>query len=303
MQNISLITGADSRLFGNLCMLLQSMQEQDPAATVYVCDFGFDAPHRAFLEASGILLEKPGHLKDRKHPWYAKAAMVDFLQSKPETENADGFVWIDADIIAVRPIAGDILKIDEELRASGQAAALCPDANGVDLDGFISDWEQRNEDLSAFKRLLDAHSIPGTTPYLNTGFVIVADLDIANAWRNLTLRQKEWLLFEQNCFNVLAHADPKKIRLLDTAEWNAHGKLLDSTAQANDDPVRLIHTTSNGERHVDGDLRYGVRNRSTTGNLKLFLREDLRNQQLALLQRFLERQFDLLADSGILTGP
>lgn len=302
MPTLCLITGSDSRLFGNLCMLLQSMHEQDPGTTVYVCDFGFEPSHRDFLSALGLLLAKPGHLKDRHHPWYAKASMVDFLQSRPETESADGLVWIDADIIAVQPISDDIQTLADELLDREQSAALCPDANGVDLDGFIADWEHRDEDLSDFKRLLAAHSVTGDAAYLNTGFVIIADLSIAEIWRDLTLRQKEWLLFEQNCFNVLAHAEPDRIRLLQTAEWNAHGPLLDSTA-LNGDPVRLIHTTSNGERHVDGDVHYGVRGSMTKGNLKLFLREDLRKQQLALLQRFLEQHFDLLVDTGVLTAP
>jgi len=302
MLKLSLITGSDSRLFGNLCMLLQSMREQDSGAIVYVCDFGFEKAHRDFLNAIGILLAKPHHLKDRQHPWYAKAAMVDFLPCRPETEGSDGFVWIDADIIAAQPVANDIQTIAANLREHGQAAALCPDANGVDLDAFIADWEARGEDLSVFKRLLSAHSIAGTAAYLNTGFVIVADITIAHAWRDLTLRQKEWLLFEQNCFNVLAHAEPDNIRLLDTAEWNAHGRLLDSVAQASGHPARLIHTTSNGERHVDGDVRYGVQGRTTTGNLKLFLREDLRKQQLALLQRFLEQNLDQLMDTGVLSA-
>ncbi|MEQ9487545.1 MAG: hypothetical protein RIM72_00980 [Alphaproteobacteria bacterium] len=302
MHKLSLITGADSRLFGNLCMLLQSMHEHDPDTPVHVCDFGFDAVHRDFLNALGLLLAKPDHLKDRRHPWYAKAAMVDFLPARPETDGSDGFVWIDADIVAERPVAAAIEALADDLLRTDCAAALCPDANGVDLDGFISDWEKRGEDLSAFKTLLSAHSVAGTAPYLNTGFVIVADLAIARAWRDLTLRQRDWLLFEQNCFNVLAHADPDRIRLLDTAEWNAHGPLLD-TAGLNDDPVKLIHTTSNGERHVDGDIRYGLRGYATTGNLKLFLREDLRNRQLTLLQGFLDRHFDLLTETGVLTAP
>ncbi len=301
MPKLSLITGADSRLFGNLCMLLQSMYGHDPETPVHVCDFGFEPAHRDFLNALGLLLAKPDHLKARRHPWYAKAAMVDFLPARPETEGSDGFVWIDADIIAERPITREIDAIATEMRDAGQAAALCRDANGVDLDRFIADWEKRGEDLSAFKTLLSAHSVTGTAPYLNTGFVIVADLAMARTWRDLTLRQRDWLLFEQNCFNVLANADPARIRLLDTAEWNAHGPLLD-TAGLNGDPVRLIHTTSNGERHVDGDLRYGVRGRVTSGNLKLFLREDLRKRQLTLLQGFLDRHFDLLAETGVLTA-
>lgn len=300
MLTLSLITGSDSRLFGNLCMLLQSMHEQDPGATLFVCDFGFEPSHREFLTALGLFLAKPDHLKDRHHPWYAKAAMVDFLQSRPETEDSDGLVWIDADIIAVQPVSDDIQTLADELHDHGQCAALCADANGVNLDGFIADWEQRSEDLSAFKRLLSAHSVSGDAAYLNTGFVVVADLSIAEAWRDLTLRQREWLLFEQNCFNVLAHAESDRIRLLQTAVWNAHGPLLDDAA-LNGDPVRLIHTTSNGERHVDGDVGYGVRGSMTKGNLKLFLREDLRKQQLALLQRFLEKHFDLLVDTGVLT--
>lgn len=301
MQTLSLISGADNRLFGNLCMLLQSFHEQDTGTTVYVCDFGFEDSQRDFLNALGILLPKPAHLNSYRHPWYAKAAMVDFLQSHSKTRESEGFVWIDADIIAVRPVLAAIQKTAKDLQQNGKVAALCPDANGVDLNGFITDWESRDEDLTDFRRLLSAYSVSRDKPYLNTGFVIISDLSIAEAWRDLTLRQKEWLLFEQNSFNVLAHAAPDRIELLDTAVWNAHGPMLDDAGLKND-PVLLIHTTSNGERHVDGDVRFGVRGLTTHGNLKLFLREDLRNQQLALLQRFLEEHFDLLVDNKVLSA-
>ena len=292
------LSGADDHLLGNLFMLLDAVQAIDPAAQVKVCDFGFSPPVRRFLEAIGVLLPKPAFLSGHDHPWYAKAAMGDFLP--PEKMASRGFVWIDADIIPLRPFADDVAALADDMRAKGQSAALCPDDVGCSLGDFIAQWRERGRDIEPFAKQLRDFGVDSAAPYLNTGFLICVDAGLAHAWRDLVLKQHVWLLFEQNSFNTLAHSAPEKIRQLDTAEWNAHGSLLDSAVADGTGRTRFVHATSAGDRHVDGELALGVDGKSRRMNLKLFLREDLRQRQLAHLDRFMTGHAALLAECGVI---
>ena len=292
------LSGADDHLLGNLFMLLDAVDLIDPGTEIKVCDFGFSPPVKRFLEAIGVLLPKPALLTKYEHPWYAKAAMGDYLP--PAAMAARGFVWIDADIIPLRPFAADVAALAEDMRAQGQSAALCPDDVGCSLSAFIDQWRARDRDIEPFAKQIKDFAVDPESPYLNTGFLICVDAGLAQAWRDLVLKQHVWLLFEQNSFNTLAHAAPDKIRQLDTAEWNVHGALLDGAVADGSGRTRFVHATSAGDKHVDGELNLGVGGKSRRMNLKLFLRDDLRQRQLAHLDRFMTGHADLLAECGVI---
>jgi len=294
----SYITGADDHLLANLFMLLDAAAEHEPALPLKICDFGFSKPVARFLAEMGWLLPKPGFLAEKDHPWYAKAAMADYL---PEAETAArGFVWIDADIIPLGPFAAAVSKIAVTLRQGSQSVALCPDDCGYSLTEFIAVWRDRDREVAPFAEQLAARGISGDQPYLNTGFIVCVDPDFARAWRDLVLKQHVWLLFEQNSFNSLAYADRNRVTVLDTAEWNAHGALLDAVDASGSGTARFVHATSAGDRHVDGELTVGVQGKSRPMNLKLFIREDLRSRQLAHLERFMNSHADALIETGVL---
>lgn len=296
LQRPALISGADDALLGNLFMLLEGLAQTDPGAALHVCDFGFSQPARRFLQALGCLLPRPAILGQRRHPWYAKAAMADYLA--PD-QKAGGFVWIDADIIPLHPV---LPALDAELAAmtdAGQSFALCPDAAGGSLDDFITTWQARGSDTAPFSALLDRHGVSGDRPYLNTGFLICRDAGLASAWRDLTFRQSEWILFEQNSFNCLAHLAGERMRLLDTAVWNRHGALLD-TADPADPRGILLHATSEGDRHVSGPANIPVGDNRLPLTLKLLLRDDLRERQMALLRGFIARHAEMMRHCGLL---
>lgn len=292
------LSGADDHLLGNLFMLLDAVPAIDPGTEVKVCDFGFSPPVRTFLETIGVLLRKPAFLFKFDHPWYAKAAMGDYLPAAQL--EARGCVWIDADIIPLRPFAADVAALAEDMRASGQSAALCPDDVGCSLADFIEQWRERQRDIEPFTNQIKEFGVDPNSKYLNTGFLICTDAALARAWRDLVLKQHVWLLFEQNSFNTLAHSAPQKIRQLDASEWNAHGALLDDAAADGTGKTRFVHATSAGDRHVDGELNIGVEGKSRRMNLKLFLREDLRKRQLAHLERFMTRHAAQLAECGVI---
>ena len=297
-MTIAYITGADANIFANTLMLLDSIENHEPDLSLQVCDYGFTPPQARFLEALGCLLPTPPQHADRSHPWYFKAAMVDYVIPT----GADELVWIDSDIIALRPFRAAMEALAEEMNSGGFAVAACPDASGVTLESFLSDWRGRDADVTPFEEMINDYGIDPSQGYLNSGVFYCRDLAFATAWRDLVMKQHIWLLFEQNSFNALALRPPRQALVLDTALWNSHGQLLETvlTPEGGETPY-LLHTTSHGKLHVDGELTYGLRDRHTTGNLKLFVRDDLRGLQLQHLQRFLDRHFDLLCDCGVLT--
>ncbi|MDJ0684768.1 MAG: hypothetical protein QNJ84_08710 [Alphaproteobacteria bacterium] len=301
MADLRLITGADDKLLGNLFMLLEGARQVDPTAEFAVCDFGFTPAARRFLDALGLLLPKPAFLEEFDHPWYAKAAMGDYVEAAdPRTP---GFVWIDADIMPIKPFARALDALAIDMVQGGVCWAVCPDVSGGALNDFIAEWAERGRDIAPFRPMLDRFGLDGRQPYLNTGVIVCTDMEAARRWRKLTLKQPVWLLFEQNSFNALAHRKPKKLRLLDTREWNAHGALLDGVALTDDDPTVLVHATSAGARHKDGPVSFSVRGKRLDLNLKLLLAPHLRDRQLHLLSRFVERTGPIMEETGLLTAP
>lgn len=68
-MNLAFVTGADSKLFLNLCVLLDSFAAHEPGAFLHVCDFGLDPGHRAFLEQLGALRPTPAGLRNEEQTW------------------------------------------------------------------------------------------------------------------------------------------------------------------------------------------------------------------------------------------
>lgn len=292
------ITGADDHLLANLFMLLEAVAQCEPHLELKVCDFGFSDPVRTFLSEIGVLLARPALLSGKDHPWYAKAAMADYLPDDQVTDR--GFVWIDADIIPLKSFDEPVAALADTLRCDGKSVALCPDDCGYTLSEFIDVWRSRNRDIAPFARQLAERKVSTEFRYLNTGFIICTDLSFAHSWRNLVLQQHIWLLFEQNSFNSLAYENPQKLITLDTLQWNAHGSLLDEVSADGSGATYFAHATSAGDRHVDGELNVGVGDKSMRMNLKLFTRDDLRGRQLAHLQEFMNRHVDALIRHGLL---
>lgn len=299
MTDLVFITGADDRLLGNLFMLLEGTRQTEPGLSLKICDFGFSDPAKAFLDGLGLLLPKPAFLKDYDHPWYAKAAMGDYVEAAHP--DAGGFVWIDADIIPIKPFQREIGHIALDMMKTRSRWALCPDVTGGSINDFIEEWIARGSDMSPFQTQLAAHRVSGEQAYLNTGFLICTEGSAADQWRRLTLQQSIWLLFEQNSFNTLAHAKPKYTHLLDTQVWNAHGEMLDHVKIADTDPTIFVHATSSGDRHADGPISLSVEGKRLDLNLKLLLKPDLRDRQLQLLSSFLERHGADLDAAGLLS--
>lgn len=291
------ITGSDSNLFPSILMLINSMAQHMPKAILKICDYGFTPEQADFLSRLDLLLETPPHLKNSPHPWYNKAAMVDYLDDVED----ECFIWLDADMVILRPFEEDINAIIEGMHDAGKSIAVCPDSFKAPIDGFIADWKTRNNTLDTFERQLADYNVSGDHIYLNSGFIICTDFEFARSWRDLVAKQDIWLLFEQNSFNTLAYHHQDKLQILETAVWNCHGKLLEDvlTPQGEENPV-IIHVTSDGSQHFSGDVTMGLRGKNMSMKLKAFIRDDLRNIQMKHFEGTLTKHFDLLCETGVL---
>ena len=294
-MNLVFATGSDSKLFLNLCILLDSFAHHMPGETLRGCDFGCEDRPRDFLAATGHLTPAPPHLADEPHTWKRKATLPDFFAS--DRPPPDAVVWFDADMAVLAPVAEDIRALADAMRAAGEAVAACTDSNGGDIAGFIAANETPETGLDPFRALIDAHGTDPGAPYLNTGFFILFPGPFAERWRDEVMRQPPFLLFEQNTFNALAGAPGAGVRILDPGIWNVHGDLLADVDVAG--AARILHTTSKGAHHTMSRFSVPIGGVEVSGEFKIFARPDLMKIQGDHLMHFLLGHQDLAAAHGI----
>jgi len=301
-MKIAYVTGANSALFANTCMLYDSFVKHSPPPPqshehLWVCDFGFDPRHRDFFDAIGALLPTPEHLKSFEHPWYHKASIFDFLVD----QNYDVVVWLDADMIILEPITSRIQNLAIEMNMSGQQVSICPDDVGLNINNYIKHVGKLGHPVNSFQHNCKRFKTDTARSYLNTGFFIVTSTALLKKWRDIVLKEEVDFLFEQNSFNVVANVGTVKINTLNPHEWNAHGQRLQTVlTTASIGPTRIIHTTSTGQEHAEGEFNLPVQDRNLSGHIKLFKRPDLQNRQQAHLMHFIEKHFTALVDCSVL---
>jgi hypothetical protein len=291
-MKIAYVTGSDSDLFANACMLFHSFAEHMPGQTLRICDFGMEERHRRFFEGLGVLIPRPPSLPAFDHPLYGKAAVLDYVEG-----DVDALVWLDTDMVVVRPFHGEVAALaaamDEDI-----GAAICTDAGGLSI-GALIEAAQRNEPaVGTGTDALEAANIDPSRPYLNTGFFVLSDKPLARAWRDLVWSRPVEPLFEQNAFNALAYGPGRSLRVLDPAVWNVHGDLLDRALRPGGDE-RLLHATSHGRHHTHQDFSLPLGDHLLRGQIKLFTRADLCALQKSHLLAFLTANRDRLIKSRV----
>lgn len=295
-----IVTGADARCFAMTGILDQSLARWLPDVPLRVCDFGLTSAQRRFLETSGRLLPRPDSVAADLHPYFAKAALCDYLPGH------DGpVIWFDSDMVAVAPLAERLTAILAAMRQSGAGSAACPDAEAASIDAFIARWS-----VAPFAAAARTLGLDHSRPYLNSGFFVCSMevlRDVARHSRTLADHQ----MIDQNAFNLAAWAPGRRVAVLDTAAWNAHGRLLGRMVTADDGSVTcdgrrtlVLHATSIGGAHHDE--QHGLL-RGAAGDLP-FVVKMLRNGDLARLQRdlltgFAVRHGEALQAAGCFRPP
>jgi len=290
-MKVQFVTGADKRMFLQTLILLQSFANVGATDTIKVCDFGLTEGQRSFLRARDLLLVAHTSIpQSYQHPWYQKAALVDFIAC-----DSDATIWLDCDVMLTRDLRPDVTALVAEMRDSGATIAVCVD--GTDLDTFCRHWEAAGKNTVPFVELLHRFGVASSRPYLNSGVFVTTAQQWLTEWKNITLNIKQHFLFEQNAFNAVVWSAPDRVRILDAREWNLHGDNLNrvsigadfSSLRCDDHEVMVVHATSSDERLVrilEGSGKLGDRRIPVW--LKLFCHPRLQAQQFALLDQFIK---------------
>jgi hypothetical protein len=289
-MTIQFVTGADDRMFLHTLILLQTFANVGAADAIKVCDFGFTKGQRRFLKAHGqLLVANPPIPKRYGHPWYRKAALVQFIARAVDT-----VVWLDCDVMLTRDPRSEVAALVAGMQQSGEIVAACNE--NFDLGAFCHNWEAKGKNTVPFVRLLHQLGVASHHPYLNSGVFVAVSRGWLLKWKETTFDIKEHFLFEQNAFNAMAWLAPEHVRLLDRRHWNLHGSDLDrisigtdlASLRCDDQEVMVVHATSDSERHVgllEGSGRLGGRQIPVW--LKIFRQPNLQAQQRALLDQFI----------------
>jgi len=277
-------------MFLHALILLQTFANVGAADAIKVCDFGLTKGQRRFLKAHRQLLVADPSIPERyQHPWYHKAALVQFI-----ARDVDTVVWLDSDVMLTRDPRPKVAALVTEMRQSGEIIAACNE--GLDLGAFCRNWEVKGKNTVPFVQVLQQFGVASHRPYLNSGVFVATSRAWLVKWKEVTFDIKEHFLFEQNAFNATAWLAPEQVRLLDRRHWNLHGSDLDrisigtdlTSLRCDDQEVMVVHATSEHERHVgllEGSGRLG--DRQIRVWLKIFRQPRLQVQQRALLDQFI----------------
>ena len=269
-------------------------------------------------------LPKPDSLAGFHHPWHLKAGTVNYLAGR----SFGGFLWTDADTLFVRDGEDKIAAAVARMCKDGLAFAATPATGiinsrwraivagfdsaepatpgnifpeGLSLGEFYDLAGRRGLDVSSYEELLDRYGICRDRPMISIGFLICLDPGFARRWRDLALRQKVWVCFEQACFTILAYAENLSSLKLDLTEWNVHGHWLETIPipRADSGP-RHLHIGSIGARHISGPIRFYHHKKEIAGDLKVFARQELRDLFFRYLEAAIDRHREALERSGVL---
>lgn len=281
------VTGADEKYFYMCGILHESLRKFLPGFPLYVMDFGLSAGQRRILRENGMLLPLPAGLEAGMHPFRLKSSMDRYVSAMPGP-----WIWIDADMMAVRDSSAEVHTLCKGLRQDGARLAMARD---MGPDRTLGSFSRRYETPRLRTRLLADPQLDAA-PYLNSGIVFFPDNTPLPGWRALAAELEPDVLWEQNALNLIAHGAANACRILDSRKWNAQASLLDGIVFDADgircagEQANFLHATSSTQHHL-AEFRFSARldGQSQPGYARLFTRPELREMQTALLAQFLQR--------------
>jgi len=299
--SVSFVTGADHRVFDQLFLLMGSISRYCPGTRLLVCDFGLTQQQQDLLRRKSILLERPADLPGYPHAWYYKAALGRYVSGL----NTRSILWIDADMMILSDIRPLIDNLDAGMAATGAYLA----AAGNETIG-----EQNAIDPAPRFASLAAAFHPNAR-YLNSGFFLCRSATFLEDWYQLCRTMPIEKLFEQNSFNLIAHAAPDNVRIIDMLTWNMCGpQIRDAAVLASGRDIvitgphgrtHVLHATSNAGRRdvVVRRLRLAINARVFRLTMRMFSGpEPLLAFQLDLVLDALAENFGLLTACGFGTN-
>ncbi|MBF0429027.1 MAG: hypothetical protein HQL94_08910 [Magnetococcales bacterium] len=308
-QDTLYVTGANANYFPMLCVLQGAFQLYMPHLQLMVCDFGLTQGQARFLAAKNLLLSKPAHLEQNRHPFYYKGSMYQYM----EHFKFDAMLWIDCDCLPVGPLDQAVLQVKQKKQLQGPGLMVTVDPNAMDLAFFL---QKHGDTVTPFANRIAQHHLSTQKPYLNSGFFYVTDHAILKNYAEQTQNIAEHFLFEQNTFNTAAHISSSPIIFLEQKLWNLSGEDLNTVTcetSANALPVfhhagqRVwnLHISDSKEQHFVElvQLNLLLEGGRFQGLLREPRREELRRLLHDILQYYLfnnKENIDLLKESGAL---
>jgi len=299
--SICVVTGSDYRQFGQLFLLMGSLQRYCPGLKLHVCDFGLTEPQRRFLRRKGVLLEMPAGMAGRSHPWHYKAALGRYVAGL----GWDAVVWLDADLIVLTDIGPLLAELYLGMRERGHILAVAGTGATIGQQLTI-------EKAPHFADLVVRFNLDRGAIYLNSGFFMCRSAEFLQQWSALCDTMAIEILFEQNAFNLVALTKPGGVQVVDLLRWNLCGNHLGmarveasregAVVMGPQGPAHILHATSS---HAARDLHMADVNVTVDGTafiarLRMISHPaGLRDFQQVLVAEAIATGARLLIESGL----
>ncbi len=299
--SLRFVTGANDKYFFMCGMLLESLQNCFPGIPCHVMDFGLGDARRRYFEEKKLLLNIPADLSKTDHPYKLKSSMASFLNDEP----ASMPIWIDCDIIAIRPASKELFDLASELVSQDKDFAISPDEgpNKTLEDVCNSFGEAKLRSAIADNPSLKERRC------LNAGVVVFANPAALRNWQSVAAAQDGDMFPDQNALNIMAYRDIGRVSVLDSRVWNVHARLLksvkviDNNVNCEEQKPIFVHATSAYEGDLmGGTMPISAKDSGCEAFLRLFVNDHLRSLQENYLSTFLRTNFETLRKQRILTN-
>ena len=299
--SLGFVTGANDKYFFMCGMLLESLQSCFPHVPCHVMDFGLSEPRRQYFEEKKLLLNIPAGLNKSDHPYKLKSSMASFLSA----ELSQMPIWIDCDIIAIRPGSKELFDLAGDLVAQNKDIAISTDDGpNKTLEAVCNSYGEPK-----LRSAIAADPSLKERRCLNAGVVIFSNRETLRNWQVVAAAQDGDKFPDQNALNIMCYRDIERVSVLDARVWNVHAELLKSVKAIDDDvycdgrkPI-FVHATSAYPGDImGGAMPVSAKDFGCEAFLRFFTNDRLKSLQENYLSAFLRTNFETLRDLEILVN-
>lgn len=299
--SLKFVTGANDKYFFMCGMLLESLQGCFPDIPCRVMDFGLSEPRRKFFTEKRLLLDIPAGLSKTDHPYKLKSSMASYLDDEPSSLP----IWIDCDIVAVRPASNELRALAGELMSQNKDIAMSTDEGpNKTLESVCNSYGE-----AKLRAAIAADPSLKEQRCLNAGVVVFSNRETLTNWQAVATAQDGDMFPDQNALNIMCYRDPARVAVLDARIWNVHAGLLKSIKAAGKDvdcdgekPIFAHATSAYPGDIMGGTMPISAKDLGCEAFLRFFTNDRLRSLQENYLTAFLRTNFEKLRDLGILVS-